>query len=820
MKRVLNGLFMLYVVLTGVYLSLLGGYLSYLGGSHYYVISGLVLTSVAWFYFRASTAALKLYGLGLAATLIWSIVESEGFFWALLPRLAMWLVLATWFFLPFSKLANGERGAMDNAIAKRWIGIPAALSIASLVFFAANNSYPVVEGTQNPVSSAEPITDWRHYGNTSNGTRFAELEQINSGNVAQLQEVWRYRTGVEHDFKGTPLQVDGTLYMCAAGNVLIAIDDSTGKEKWRYDPVVIPPGEHQYARTCRGVSYYESASAQGQCAARIVTGTLDSRLIAVDANTGELCSDFGEAGEVDITTGIGDVHRTQYYLTSPPLVANNLLVIGGLVVDTQRLGLPSGVVRAFSAETGELAWAWDIGRPDSNELPQEGETYTRGTPNAWSIMSFDADLGLVYVPTGNANPDYFGGERREIDDKWASSIVALDVTTGQPRWSFQTVHHDVWDYDVPSQPTLVDVEKDGKTIPAVAVPTKRGEIFLLDRRNGEPVHPIEERPVPQEGVDGERLAATQPFSSLPHFRPYMHERDMWGLTPLDQLLCRVEYNMMRYEGHFTPPTTGGTLQYPGNFGGFNWGSISVDADNGLLVAAPMLLANRTMLVTPEQVDNAGAVAAKLLGALHPAVNISDADAELLKQREGYTPHDETGEFDYRKVKYFGLVGPFISRFKLPLIGGTEVPCFEPPWSQIAVIDLNTNKLLWKKPLGDMSESGPFGLRLGLPIDIGVPLRAGTLTTRGGLTFAASTMDGSVRAFDLRSGETLWKEELPGNGQATPMTYVSPKDGKQYLIVTVPNPSWRYPREPKSGTYTDSQSVVDGQGGYVIAYAIE
>lgn len=818
MRKMANLVYIAFMALAGLYLLVLGAYLSYLGGSFYYLLSGAVMLATAWYFGRGNVRAVRLFGIWLAITLCWSLYEADGAFLSLLPRLAMWLVLGLWFFLPLAVQGDASK-AGHKLLVRRWIGIPAADSAVCLVVAALPGYEHFSEGSvRAPASSGLPVGDWRHYGSHVGGTRFAELDQINTATVGKLREVWRYRTGVNRDFKGTPLQVDGKLLFCTARNIVIAIDADSGAELWRFDPDVVPPGDHQYAVTCRGIAYHEVPDSVEQCAQRVVVGTVDSRLIALDAKTGRPCEHFGDGGTVDVTVGLGEHHPSQYYLTSPALVAGDLLVIGGLVMDSQRLGLPSGAVRAYSAQTGEFVWAWDMGRPDDGRLPVGGEAFTRGTPNVWSMMSFDPELGLIYVPTGNAGPDYFGGERREIDDKWGSSIVALDVKGGQPVWSFQTVHHDVWDYDVPAQPTLVDVEKDGELVPAVAVATKRGEIFLLNRRNGEPVHPIEERPVPQDGAEGERLAPTQPFSSLPHFRPFLHEKDMWGLTPLDQLMCRVEYRMLRYEGLFTPPTTKGSLQFPGNFGGFNWGGISVDADNGLLIAAPMLLAMRTMLVTPERVAEAGPMAAKLLGNYHPAVNWKGEKPQATDR--GYTPHDLEGEFDYKKIKYYGLTGPFMSRFALPFIGGTRVPCFEPPWSKLAVIDLNTNELLWSRPLGTMNESGPFALKSGLPFEVGVPLRAGTVTTRGGLIFSSSTMDRTVRAFNTRTGELLWQQRLPGNGQATPMTYLSSDTGRQYLIVTVPNPSWTYPRDAESGTYTDSRSQVDDEGGYVIAYALD
>jgi quinoprotein glucose dehydrogenase/quinate dehydrogenase (quinone) len=796
--------------LIGLSLTLLGGFLVYLGGSFYYVAAGLATLATTVLMVRGSSKAPKLFGLIVGITLFWAVFESDLYLLALLPRIAAWLGLGLWFFTPWyrSTLKQNYADMLPNA--RRWLVAPGALSIVVLLIAAMQGYEQNGTGTVRDNIAQTNITDWRNYGNTDEGTRFAQLEQINTENVSNLKEIWRYRTGVEDDFKMTPLQVDNLLYICGALNVLMAVNSDTGEEVWRYDPKVVSPAKHQYARTCRGISYHQAPKDYtGQCPKRIVTGTVDARLIAVDALTGERCSDFGVDGAVDLRKGLGEHLAKQYYVTSPALVADDVLVVGGLVLDSQDLGLPSGVVRAFDALTGEFAWAWDLGNPGYYGEPKEGEIYTPGTPNVWSIMSYDPKLDLIYAPTGNANPDYYGGARTPLDDEWSSSVVALDGATGEPQWKYQTVHHDIWDYDLPAQPVLVDVERDGESIPSVAVPTKTGEIFLLDRRDGTPVHPIEELPVPQDPAVGDFVSATQPFSPLPNFHPYRHEKDMWGLTPVDQLICRIGYKMMNYEGLFTPPSTKGTLVAPGNFGGFNWGSVSVDADNGLLVAAPMLLAHKLRLFTPEQVAQAGPLGGMLLGPEHPAVRM-DPDSPMPEAREP-NPDDP---YDHARILYYGLPQPFLSMI------GTQIPCFEPPWSRIAVIDLNTKELLWSRPLGTMKESGPFGWRTGLPFHVGVPVRAGTLTTRGGLTFISSTMDSSVRAYDVRTGEIKWSEELPGSGQATPMSYQSKSTGKQHLIVTVPNPSWRYPRDPDSGTYTDSKSVKDGKGGYVIAYALK
>lgn len=816
MARFAHWFFVVVFFIVALLLVSLGGYLLYLGGSPYYFLTGIAVAAVTVLKVQRKPSAVKVYGLILITTLVWAIYESGLDLLALLPRLGLWMGLSLWFLTPWYFTVLKAKDSSDNLPNKRWLIIPNCAAL--LVFVVAALQGYELNGSGTDRSNKfteskelkETVTDWQHYGNSAGGTRFAEVEQINRDNVSQLKEVWRYRTGVTDTFKMTPLQVDNHLYICGAKNVLMAVNSDSGEEVWRYDPNITPYGSNQYAETCRGLSYHEAPEGYaGQCSKRIVTGTVDARILAVDAATGELCTDFGDEGSVDLRKGLGDHFSSEYFVTSPPLVADDVLVVGGLVMDSQDLGLPSGVIRAFDALTGEFAWAWDLGNPGYYGEPAEGETYTPGTPNMWSIMSYDAELDLIYAPLGNPPPDYYGGARRPFDDEWSSSIVALNAGSGEPAWKYQTVHHDVWDYDLPAQPVLVDVTRDGEKVPAVAVPTKMGDIFLLDRRDGTRVHPLDEKPAPQNPEDGEYLSATQPVSALPNFHPYRHEKDMWGLTPIDQMVCRIEYKSMRYEGMYTPPTTQGTLIAPGNFGGFNWGSVSVDADNGLLVAAPMLLAHRLLLVTPEQVAEAGPLAVKLLGKHHPAVRMNPDDP-----MPDFNDIDPDDPYDVKQIRYYGIPMPFMSRL------GTQVPCFEPPWARIAVMDLNTKELLWSRPVGSMKESGPFGWRTGLPFDVGVAVRAGTLTTRGGLTFISSTMDSTVRAYDLRSGEEKWSQELPGNGQSTPMTYQSSKTGKQYLIVTVPNPSWRYPRDPKTGTYSDSQSVQDGKGGYVIAYALE
>ena len=796
------------LALLGLLLALLGSYLVYLGGSPYYVLTGLALLTITVLLLKGDERACMIYGVMLAGSLFWSIYESDGYFLALLPRLATWLGLGLWFFTPWYRDSLRQHVSASRSSAGVWVGTPGTLSILTLLVAALPGYEQNSLGTDRGLATSGAVHEWRHWGNDAGGSRFSAAAQINTENVDRLQEVWRIRTGVPEVFKSTPLQVGDYLYVCAANNVVIALDSDSGEEIWRHDPEIQLKTQSQYTKTCRGVGYFEAPeSYSGACPARILIAALDSRLIAINAATGARCADFGDNGEVDVRKGMGITYENQYALTAPVLVADDVLVIGGLVLDSQELGMPSGVVRAFDAITGEFAWAWDLGNPDYQGEPAEGETYTLGTPNVWTVMSYDPELDLVFAPTGNPPPDYFGGTRRSFDDEYSSTIVAIDAATGKERWHYQTVHHDIWDYDLPAQPVLVDVERDGERVPAVAVPTKMGDIFLLDRRDGTRVYPMEERPAPQYPEPGEYVSPTQPVSALPSFHPFRHEKDMWGLTPLDQLACRVEYRMMRYEGMYTPPSRGGTLLAPGNFGGFNWGSVSVDADHGLLIATPMLLAHRLHLFTPQQVAEAGPMASLVLGKNHPAVRLSE-DAPMPEFRDP----DPDNPYDHAHIRYYGVPQPFMSRL------GTGVPCFEPPWSLIAAIDLNSRELMWSRPLGSMKEAGPFGIRSGLPFDVGVAVQGSTVTTRGGLTFMASTMDRTVRAFDVRTGELMWSAALPGNSQSQPMTFQSRRSGKQYLIVTVPNPSWVYPRDPKTGTYVDSRGE-DGKGGYVIAYAL-
>jgi quinoprotein glucose dehydrogenase len=602
-----------------------------------------------------------------------------------------------------------------------------------------------------PAADEEANGEWRHYGNDLGGTRYSPVAQLTAQNVSGLERVWTYH--VENGAKlktleVTPLMVGDSLYLCSPTNVLISLDPETGKERWRFDP----DNTYPLSRRCRAVAYYRVPEASGVCAERILTATTDARLLAVDARTGKPCAIFGVNGSVDLTKGMGDMMPGFYHVTSAPTIVRNKVVIGGWITDNQFVGEPSGVVRAFDAVTGTFAWAWDLGRPGEHGEPEEGETYTRGTPNSWAPMSADEELGLVFLPMGNATPDFWGAHRSAESEKFSSSVVALDAITGRLRWLFQTVHHDVWDYDVASQPTLVDLEIDGRTVPALIQGTKQGQVYVLDRRTGEPITKVQERAVPQGPAPGDWLSPTQPFSvGMPDFvGGDITEENMWGLTPFDQLWCRIKFRKARYEGTYTPPATSPVIFHPGYLGGMDWGSLSVDPERKLLIVPWSRLPNYMWLIPREEADRMGV-----------------KPGDIFKKKPG-TPSAQAG------TPFALHIAPFLS----PL----AVPCTAPPYGNLTAVDLKTQKVVWSRPLGSAADSGPFGIRSRLPIPLGSPTLGGAIITGGGLIFIGATQERAFRAIDLATGKELWKDRLPVAAHATPMTYRSPASGRQFVVV--------------------------------------
>jgi len=601
--------------------------------------------------------------------------------------------------------------------------------------------------------------DWTNYGRTQGGQRFSPLDQIRPANVKDLKVAWVYHTGAtptasdtaggkEFMFEATPLAVRDKLYVCTPHAEVIAIDSVTGKEVWRFNPRANLSGDPFLA--CRGVSYYAIPNADGPCARRILTATLSARLYALDADTGARCGDFGDRGEVDLTAGMGMVDPGYYYVSSPSAIVAGKAVVGGWVWDNKKRGEPSGVVRAYDAVTGKLAWAFDVGHLDRTTLPPAGDTYTRGTPNVWTVMSADEALGLVYLPTGNETPDFFGGHRLDASEKFASSIIAVDAATGTLRWSFQTTHHDVWDFDLPAQAVLAEIHEapDAPATPAIIVPTKQGHFYVLDRRDGRPLTPIEERPVPQTNVEGDYTSPTQPYQSVfPDLGPpRLTEADMWGLTPMDQLWCRTQFRQLRYDGVYTPPSVQGSISYAGSIGVFEWGSVSIDPRTNRMFANTTWMPFVVRVIPRDHYDQ------MVAQGKPPDLGLGGPG--------GGTP-------------YAYAVGPFMS----PL----EMPCHAPPWGHLTAIDLEKRTIAWRLPIGTSRENGPLGIPTHVPMPTGVPNMGGSVATASGLLFIGATADATFRAFDAANGKELWSDYLPFGGNATPMTYMG-RDGRQYVVI--------------------------------------
>ena len=629
------------------------------------------------------------------------------------------------------------------------------LSIAALLLLlnATGCSEPA------PIDYSGPIAQWTAYGGDSGGSRYSQLSQISTRNVTDLEIAWEYHTGDVDDgtetvlgtaFQATPILVGNTLYVCTPRNRVIALDPNTGEERWVFDSKVNTDG--MYLVTCRGVSHWlDTQLANGEpCREKIYMGTLDARMIALDAKTGKLCEGFGENGAIDLSEGIGNRHPGEYGVTSPPALVNGLLITGTMVLDNIRVDAPGGVIRGYDAHSGELRWSWDPMPPGETHLETTDESgalvrYRRGTTNAWSVLSVDRRLNLVFVPTGNTAPDYYGGTREGLD-YYSSSIVALDARTGAVRWHFQTVHHDVWDYDVSAQPVLFDFPRNGELIPALAQATKLGHIFYLNRATGEPLFPVEERAVAVTGVAFEVLSPTQPIPTKP---PPLHPHnltpdDAWGLTPWDRGKCREKIAALSFSGPFTPPTTEGWLQYPSYFGGTNWGSLAVDAPRRLMIV------------------NTSRVAAELI-----LIPRKEADAELAQEartREG--PDNEPQAGTPYAVRRDFLRSPF------------GVPCSPPPWGTLVGIDYASGDVRWEVPLGTTEDLAPVPI----PWRLGTPNQGGPIVTAGGLVFIAATMDDYLRAFNTETGEELWKGRLPAGGQATPLTYRTSATDKQFVVI--------------------------------------
>lgn len=593
-----------------------------------------------------------------------------------------------------------------------------------------------------------PVAGWEHWGGDAGGSRFSPLTQVTPDNVKYLEKAWTYRIGEIEDregtsptLEGTPVLGDGRLYVCSGLNKIAAIDPEAGAELWSFDAEADYRGT--YLINCRGVTYWEDPSPPAQaCAKRIFLGTLDGRLISLDAVNGRPCEGFGRDGVVSLMAGLGKTEPGDLAVSSPPVVIDGKVVVGGRIPDNMRVDVPAGVIRAFDVHTGELVWAWNPLPPhrSDEEVAGSGEPYVRGTPNAWAALSIDAERNLIFLPMGNASPDHVSAQR-DGRDFYAASVVALDAGNGEVRWHFRTVHHDVWDYDLPAQPVLFDLPTAEGVVPALAQATKQGHLFILNRETGEPISPVEERKVSQlDALPGEQLSPTQPFPVNPALvlRRELTEDDIWGFTPWDKARCMDKFRSANWEGVFTPPSERGTIFYPSFMGTSNWGGVSVDPSTGILVANTTHVPAIIRMIPRDETDRRLAEGEMVL----PAIG----------------------------AEYGNTMEPMLSPF--------GAPCVRPPWGTLVAIDLHKGERLWEVPLGTTRDTAPFPLWMKL----GVPNMGGSVITASGLIFIGATTDNFIRAFDLQNGEELWKARLPAGGQATPMTYRLSKDGKQYVVI--------------------------------------
>lgn len=681
---------------------------------------------------------------------------SPAYYWALLASVGVGALVA------FGSMANNA----TDKLGRLELGNEVADANTEAAATTANLGDSLADGRETPEG------EWSAYGRTDYGQRYSPLAQINTSNVNKLKLAWQIQTGDikgpndigETTYQATPLKVGNALFLCTPHNWAMALDADSGESLWTFDPKVGKDLQRQH-QTCRGVSYYSGRSAAGdtatatdlkvekvtgntfeqpatQCDAKIYIPTSDAKLYALDPKTGQRCTDFAKDGELDLMHNMPYKQDGYYYSTSPPIVAGNVIIVAGAVNDNYDINSPSGVIRAYDVNTGKLMWNWDSGNPDETapfDVNDPTQTYMTSSPNSWAIASADEKLGLAYFPMGNRTPDQLGRYRTPAEEKYSTSVVALDLKTGQARWVQQFVHHDLWDMDTPAQPTLIDLKTAKGVEPALVVPTKQGDVYVLNRATGEPILPVEERPAPQDYlIEGEHAAPTQPFSALSFEPEPLVEKDMWGASLIDQMMCRIEFNKLNYQGRYTPPSLQGSLVYPGNFGTFNWGGIAVDPENGVMFGMPTYLAFTSKLIPQEQV-------------------------------KGATNEGEHGVNANIGADYAVELGPFLSP-----IG---VPCQQPPWGTVAGADLTTGKIAYQRKNGTVQDLSPIPVKF----ELGVPGIGGPMITKGGVAFLSAATEDNFRAYDLKTGKVLWNERIPAGGQATPMTYLNSK-GEQMVVL--------------------------------------
>jgi len=759
------------LALIGLTLTIGGGWLISLGGSWYYLLAGLGLLASGGLLIRRSRTGVWVYIGVFVLTVLWALWEVGLDGWGLVPRVIAPAVLLAFVLAALPSLWPGRgkvwaAGGAVGLVALLMIGGVASANAAKI---RVNQDLPTAQAVASSDPDAIPVgADWPAYGGSYHAQRYSPLTQITPGNVGRLERVWSLHTGDlpgdrpgaqnKYASENTPLKVGNTLYICTGKNMVLAVDAATGRNIWKHDPQV-SDDNIPYTAACRGVSYYvvPNAAPTDPCATRIIWGTLDARLIAVDARTGQRCAGFGQNGQVDTAANMGRLIPGMVSITSAPTIVRGVVVTGHQILDGQYRQAPSGVIKGFDAVTGQLRWAWDMMRPDINTTPPEGQIYTLGTPNMWTTASGDERLGLVYLPLGSTAADYVSADRTGPQLDYATSLVALDVTTGKPRWNFQTVHHDVWDYDLGSQATLVDFPMAAGSVPAVVLPSKQGDIYVLDRATGQPLAPVNTINAPAGGVEPQMRTPTQRVSGYHTLRREhdLTERQMWGMSPIDQMVCRIQFRSAAYEGFYTPPTADRRyIQYPGYNGGSDWGGIAVDPARGVIVANYNDMPNYNRLVPRAEAD-----------------------------RRGWVPR---GEPNARKGGAEGAGDPQAGApYAISVNAGWRLPftgllCKEPPYGGIRAIDLRTGRTIWDRPLGQATKNGPFGIPSMLPIEIGTPNNGGAVVTAGGVVFIAAATDDLIRAIDLKTGETLWTDQLPGGGQASPMVYEA--GGRQFLVI--------------------------------------
>ncbi|WP_193725657.1 glucose/quinate/shikimate family membrane-bound PQQ-dependent dehydrogenase [Xanthomonas campestris] len=775
------------LAVLGAALAYEGGRLVAVGGSWYYVLAGIAVLVAGVLLALGKRAGLWLFGATLAATIVWALWEVGLDGWGLIPRLA-WISVLGLVLLPFWGVARrrmqplsglgyvvvtGVLPVLGAALILWPLLVPRNVELADVSKQPADAATPFSRGSvpspDGNVAANHDASNWTAYAGSNLSNHYTPGAQITPENVKGLKVAWEFHTGdlkpkdskLGYAFQNTPLKVGDLLYICTPTQKVIAVEAANGKERWRFDPQTNPKAMAGVAATtCRGVSYYQAPEGTAECPTRIFWPMVDGRLGALDAQTGKLCASFGNNGYVDLNAGTGNTKPGFVGPTSPPVVMRGVVIQPtGQVRDGQERDAPSGVVRGFDALTGQLRWAWDLGNPAITAEPPAGQTYTRSTPNVWSLMAADDELGLVYLPTGNAAGDFFGKGRTPQEEEYTASLVAVDAATGKERWHFRTVNHDLWDYDIGPQPNLVDWPvAGGGTRPAVIQATKSGQVFVLDRATGQPIMPVKQIAVPQGTDHGDWTASTQPVSpGMPNTvgapsRDYetIVESDAWGMTPFDQLACRIEFKTLRYEGMFTPPSLQGSLSFTGNHGGINWGGVSVDLQRGIMV----MNSNRlpyTEHVYPRTVMNELGVVSVFNGS---------------SKTKGYMAQE----------------GLAYGARKEPWMSPLNTPCVAPPWGYISGVDLRTQQVIWRRPLGTGYDQGPMGIPSKTKFEIGTPNNSGSLATAGGVTFIGASLDNFIRGFDTRTGKQVWETRVPAGPQAAPLSYTI--DGKQYIVAAV------------------------------------